>query len=91
MNSNAAPNKTRMLQLLADRATEGLDMHATKNLNELLSSHPHFGESDFELVAAAINLAMLPPVAEPLPGPLLDRILADAGRFFGTMECGEAP
>ena len=38
MNSNAAANKTRMLQLLADRATEGLDMDATKNLNELLSS-----------------------------------------------------
>lgn len=82
MNSNSAQINERMLQLLADRATEGLDMGAARELDDLLSSHAHYDESYFEPAAAAIDLAMMPRVPEAMPDKLRDRILTDAGRFL---------
>ena len=86
MNSNTERSKERMLQLLADHATEVLDSTFATELAELLSLHPEYDESYFEPAAAAIDLAMMPPSSEPLPEGLRDRILLDARRFLETGE-----
>ena len=86
MNSNSEWSEGRMLQLLADHATEALDSNSATELAELLSRHPQLDESYFEPAAAAIDLAMMPPSAVPLSKGLRDRILLDAGRFFETGE-----
>ena len=85
MNGSTARSEERMLQLLADRATEGLDMFEARELNDWLPSHPDCDEYAFDRAAAAIDLATLPPIIESLPGAIRDRILCDAGLFLGTM------
>ena len=85
MNGYTTEFEERILQLLADRATEGLDMAAAGELDHWLASHPNQDEDGFERAAAAINLATLPPITESLPRVLRDRILCDAGMFLGTM------
>lgn len=89
MNSHSAESKERMLQLLADRATEGLGVEAVKELDDLLASHAEYDEFYFDSAAAAVDLAMSPSL-DTLPGPLRDRILTDAERFFGATEGGQS-
>ncbi|MGD2108956.1 MAG: hypothetical protein PVI86_06145 [Phycisphaerae bacterium] len=86
MNGHTEPSKERMLQLLVDHATDGLDLTSAAELASLLSLYPEYDESCFELPMAAIDLAMMPRSAEPLSKELRDRILLDAGRFFETGE-----
>ena len=80
MNSDAAPGKERMLQMLADRATEGLGPIGFKELNDLLAAHPEQDEYGFDFSAAAIDLAMMPPEDKPLPGRLRDQLDVQAAR-----------
>jgi hypothetical protein len=86
MSSQTEPREERMLQLLADHATEGLDSNSAAELGGLLSLHPEYDESCFEPSVAAIDLAMTPPSSEPLPKRLRGRILMDARRFLETEE-----
>ena len=75
----------RLLELLADRVTEGL---CPAEAAELLGALPQ-GCSDcreFERAAAAVDLALAPPLAEPLPRALRDRILIGAGRYMESVE-----
>jgi len=85
MNGYTTELEERMQQLLADRATEGLDMGSASELDPWLWSHPNQDVDGFERAAAAINIATLPPITDSLPSTLRDRILCDAGLFFGTM------
>lgn len=82
MNRNPAQSDDRLLQLLADRATEGLDAQTTNELSELLVLSPQYDASYLEPAAAALDLAMSHSPTEPLPTSLHARILADAERFF---------
>ncbi len=71
----------RLLELLAASATEGLCPAEAAELRRLLPD----GCSEyleFDRAAAAINLALATPVAEPLPRALRDRILIGAGRYM---------
>ncbi|MCG8409038.1 MAG: anti-sigma factor [Phycisphaerales bacterium] len=88
MNRHSA--EERLLQLLADRATEGLDTEAVKELDDLLASHAHYDEFHLDSAAAAVDLAMSPPVDAAMPGPLRDRIVTDAERFFTTLDGGQS-
>jgi hypothetical protein len=83
MTNHAAPTEDRLLQLLCDRATEGLDHRTAEELNNLLGMYPQYGAAHLEPAAAAIDMAMTPAVTEPLPGILRDRVLIEAGRFLG--------
>lgn len=81
---SGAPESTfeRALMLLADAATERLDVDAQNELAALLALHPQLADCDFKLTAAAIDLAMMPPRSEPLRVPMRERILEDAVRFL---------
>jgi len=82
MSPHASQNEDRLLQLLADRATEGLDSRAVEELNDLLRSHSSYHAVDLEPAAAAIDIAMTPPPPDPMPAGLRDRVLIEAGRFL---------
>ncbi len=75
----------RVLELLADSVTEGL---CPADATELLESFPNgCGKSlEFERAAAAIDLALAPPVTEPLPRALRDRVLIGAGRYMESVD-----
>ncbi|MCB9850216.1 MAG: anti-sigma factor [Phycisphaerales bacterium] len=86
MNANHAQQDDRLLQLLADRATEGLDFESGAELTRLLVEYPQFDATHFEAAAAAVDLAMSSPPVEPLPRFLRDRVLMDAGRAFTQLD-----
>jgi hypothetical protein len=86
MNSKSGHNKQRLLQLLADNATEVLAPSTAVEMAELLSRHPRYDEYYFDSAVAAIDLAMMPPPSDPLPKGLRDRILLDADRFLKTVQ-----
>lgn len=86
MSRNTESSKERLLQLLADHATQGLDSNSGTELAELLSLYAEYDESYFEPSAAAIGLAMMPPSGEPLPQRLRNRIFLDACRFLEPEE-----
>ena len=82
MSNQAPQSEERLLQLLADHATEGLDAQSAGELNDLLANNPEYDASYLEPVAAALDLAMSARLTEPLPDSLHQRIVADAERFF---------
>jgi len=73
-----------MFSLLVDRATEGLEETGIHELEGLLVASPELDAEEFDRAAAAVNLAMMGPVGEPLPTELRDRLLIDAGICFGA-------
>lgn len=75
----------RLQQLLADRATEGLSADDAEELDRLLRVMPPADPDEFDLAAAAVDLAVAPP-AEDVPPDLAARITADAVRFFAEPE-----
>jgi len=76
-------NDDRMLQLLADRATEGLEWTETAALDEWLAMNPDIDGDAFDRAAAAVALTRAPVGDEVLPPSLRDKLLADAQSFFG--------
>lgn len=84
MNRIDAHHELKLMQLLADRATEGLDPFSTRELDELIARRPHYESFALERAAAAIDLAMPPACVEALPRSLRDRVLTDAGRYLAT-------
>lgn len=79
----------RLLELLAESATEGLCPAEAAELRRLLPDgcNEHL---EFERAVAAVDLALAPPLAEPLPRALRDRILIGAGRYMESVERREA-
>jgi hypothetical protein len=71
-------SEDRLLELLANRATEGLGPSETVELQRLLAEHPEVDEWELDLAAGAIELALGPEPDEELPEALRARILADA-------------
>ncbi len=71
-------SEDRLLELLVDRATEGLGPSETVELDRLLVEHPEVDEWELEVAAGAIELALGPEPDEALPEALRARILADA-------------
>jgi anti-sigma-K factor RskA len=72
---------TRLEDLLADKALVGLDQEEARELERLLDNDMFADPLEFELAAAALDLAMGPSEFEPLPDDLRERLLADSDGF----------
>jgi hypothetical protein len=82
------PIEGRIFDLLADRATEGLDEVQAVVLEHWLSLRPAVDAGDFDRTAAQIALTVVARCREPLPDSLRERIQTDA-RFFFTHRARE--
>lgn len=81
---SAAPHD-RLLELLAARATDGLEPAEQAELDRLLAEHPEADDGTMELAAGAALLAMAGPGdGEPMPGALRARVLEDLRRDPGA-------
>lgn len=76
-------NKDRIMNLLADRATQGLSQEEWVELNELLEKHPQWDNPYFDLTAAAVSLTDL-EIDEPLPDELRRKIMANAFQYVNA-------
>lgn len=76
--------KNRLLELLSDQATQGLDITELSEMDRLLAEAGMKDESKhFELSAAAMDLASNSYEADfELPGELRDKVLIGAGEFL---------
>ena len=83
MSGSGPHSDDRMLQLLADRATEGIDRMEAAALDEWVVMNPDIDGDAFERAAAAVALTRTPVGDEVLPPSLRDKLLADAHSFFG--------
>lgn len=86
MTLKYARNDEQMLQWLADRATQGLDALDAAEVNDPSAADFSGDAHAFEKAAAAVDLALFPTHAEPLPAGLRDRLLTDAGAFLATKD-----
>jgi len=71
--SHNAPHD-RLLDLLADQATQGLPVGEQAELDLLRSRFPEIDDTAMELIAAELALALGPPAGETLPRDLRDQI-----------------
>lgn len=76
-------NKDRIMNLLADRATQGLSQEELSELNELLQKYPEWDNPYLDLTAAAVDLADI-EIDEPLPDELRQRIMANAFQYVNS-------
>ena len=76
----AMPHDERLLDLLADRALDGLDAAEVMELQRLLTQTDTVEDNEFDLAAAALHLGLGLP-EEPLPPALRDRLEQEADRF----------
>lgn len=78
--------KERLLELLADDATAGLNPDEKREIDELVLEYPEFdSDESFELAAAAFQMASLEEIEE-MPADLQSQIAADSARFFESSE-----
>ena len=82
MRGSEPHNDDRMLQLLADRATEGVERTDAAALDEWLARDPGVDADAFERAAAAVALTRTSVDEEMLPTSLRGKLLADAEVFF---------
>ena len=81
MNSRLAlPRDEHILQLMADRATEGLSHSDAMELNRHLAQNPDVDRDALEYAAAAVWLAFGAGRCEALPPRARNRILSQAAR-----------
>ena len=90
MSSAAWPSNERLLELLADRATEGLSAADERALEALLGTHPEVEKDLFELPAAAIQLVGGGPERIQALPPELDTRLRQQAREFSRSPRREA-
>ncbi|HNO78308.1 MAG TPA: anti-sigma factor [Phycisphaerae bacterium] len=88
MNEDTARADERLMQLLADRATEGLDASASIELDALLANHPDCRGDELEWAATLIDIAVMPRAVEPLPSRLRTRVMVDAMEHFDVTPAG---
>jgi anti-sigma-K factor RskA len=74
--------RERTIELLADRALEGLAPEERVELERLLAENPDLDDDSFELAAASVALAAADDAR--LPERLRTRVASDAGTFFGS-------
>lgn len=84
MNPRNVPQNPRIEELLIDRATVGLSPDEALELQRLLNEAGQSDTSEYDLAAAAVDLALCPPQGAALPDRLRVQLLADAGRFVLT-------
>ncbi len=78
-----------VLELLADEQVFGLNDEEMLELAELEKAFPELaGDTTFEAAAAAFHLASVDEI-EPIPVNLMNRISADAARYFDDVEQSE--
>jgi hypothetical protein len=65
--------RQRCIELLADRATRDLDDDRRRELNAILHQHPEWDDDSYELVAAALDLAIASE-ASTMPGSVRQRL-----------------
>jgi len=78
------PSIDRLHDLLARQATEPLTPAEEAELASLLVKWPHVDPEGYELAAAAIELALAPSDAAPLPPAMTHAVTADAAAYFAT-------
>jgi hypothetical protein len=71
-----------MYDILADRATEGINSVQAMILADWLAGRAESDAEGFDRAAARIALALMPKSDEPLPGRLREKIRTDARLFF---------
>ena len=91
MSNAAVHGDDRLMQLLADHSTEGLDVVTHGEMQDLLREHPELSSDHFELAAASIDLAWSPPADVTLPASLRERIIADAGQYLSIPDRVDIP
>lgn len=93
MNAFATADE-RLMQLLADEATDGLSGSQHDELEQAMLSHPNVPRDDLALAAAAVTLAMMGDTDEKLPQRMRTKLCSDASRIFagrwGTANAGTA-
>ncbi len=72
----------RLMQLLADKTTEGLSWLQQDELEHLFAVHPEVGPEELELAAATATLAMNGSSIHHLPQPIRAELLSNASGFF---------
>lgn len=80
MTPRGLPDNDRLIDLLIERATQGLPESDTAELNRLLAQYPDFDPDTLDYAVAAIDTALSEPIADELPAALLARVRADANR-----------
>ena len=70
------PQDDHILQLMADRATEGLSRQDASELNDYLAQNPEVDRDALEYAAAAVCLAFGAGRGEALPALVRGRILS---------------
>jgi anti-sigma-K factor RskA len=78
--SPSVMNNERLVELLVQRATDGLNASERVELNRLLGQEQYSDSEQFEQTAAALLLAGCPE-DEPLPEDLRERLLNQADAF----------
>ena len=86
MSGSGPHNDDRMLQLLADRATEGVERTDAAALDEWLATNPGVDADAFERAAAVVALTRTSADEEALPTSLRDKLFADAEVFFARSD-----
>jgi hypothetical protein len=74
----ALPRDERILQLMADRATEGLSHSDALELNRYLEQNPGVDRDALEYAAAVVCLAFGAGCGEALPSRVREKILSQA-------------
>ena len=82
MTETSPRNDDWMLQLLADRATEGVEGTDAAVLDEWLMINPDIDAEAFDRAAAVVALAGTSVHEVVLPRVLRSKLLADAEAFF---------
>ncbi len=82
MNDPLAHAPERLIDLLADRATEGLDARESQELNGLLADHPSVDPNELDWVAAMVDLSLTSQDFEPMPTGLRDQVILRAEHYF---------
>jgi hypothetical protein len=84
VNGHGHHDDDRMLQFLADRATEGLARSDAGHLEAWLNVNSSVDADAFDQAAAAIALTGVPAYATRLPLWLRCRVLGEANAFFAS-------
>jgi anti-sigma-K factor RskA len=82
------PVLSRLDELLADRATQGLSLDDERELDRLLSDAGDVDDEAFDRAAAAADLALGPQRFEPMPAELRDKIAASR---IATLQASRRP
>jgi hypothetical protein len=83
-------NNDRLVELLVQRASEGLSANEQIELNRLLAQGNYTDADQFEATAAALMLASAPE-DEPLPDSLRNRLEQQADAFIATTPASVTP